>query len=127
LVLQDKVELALARQTRIRKWLLARREVASILWPELRGERSVVVETVNAQDSPTKYTKIKRGLSGFINKTRVSAVADPGSAQNIISAAYAFEKKLTIKCTFNSFQLGNSKTTNSMGMFEVRRVVDQIF
>jgi hypothetical protein len=63
----------------------------------------------------TKYTKIKRGLSGFINATRVSAIADTGSAQNVISAAYASDLKLPIEYTSNPFQLGNSKTVQSMG------------
>jgi hypothetical protein len=41
-----------------------------------------------------RVSKIKRGLSGFINSTRVSAIADTGSAQNVISAAYVSKLRL---------------------------------
>jgi len=66
---------------------------------EIRERR----EVLNIQIGWMKYSKIKRGLSGFINATRVSAIADTGSAQNVISAAYASDLKLPIEYTLSSF------------------------
>ena len=63
----------------------------------------------------TKVSKTKRGLSGFINAKQVSAIADTGSAQNVISAAYASDLKLPIEYNSSSFQLGNSKTVKAIG------------
>jgi hypothetical protein len=47
--------------------------------------------------------KTRGGLSGFINGTQASAIADTGSAQNIISAAYASDMELPIEYTPSSF------------------------
>jgi hypothetical protein len=82
---------------------------------DTRGGKST--EGLNIRVGQTKYSKIRRGLSGFINATRVSAIADTGSAQNIISAAYASDLKLPIQHASTSFQLGNSKVVQSVGTF----------
>ena len=68
-------------------------------------------------DSADTVLKIKRGLSGFVNKdTKVmSAMADTGSTENVISAAYANELKLEIQGSPCLFKLGNSKKTRSLG------------
>lgn len=72
-----------------------------------------------AEGSHLKYVKIKRGLSGFVNGTRVSAIADTGSAQNVISAAYASDMKLLIDSKSSFFKLGNSKTILSIGELKI--------
>lgn len=62
-----------------------------------------------------KITKMKRGLSGFINGRRISALADTGAAQNVISEAYVKEKQLQVNGSPCSFKLGNSKNVQSIG------------
>lgn len=62
-----------------------------------------------------KVLKIKRGLASFVNGTRLSVIADTGATQNIVSAAYAKERKMTMKETSYSFKLGNSAVVKSMG------------
>jgi len=69
----------------------------------------------DVQIGQTRSSKIKRGSSGFTNTTQVSAIADTGSAQNVISAAYASYLKLPIERASSSFQLGNSKAVQSIG------------
>jgi hypothetical protein len=59
--------------------------------------------------------KIKRGLPGFVNGFKVSAMADTGSAQNIISAGYASAMKFNILPSSSSFKLGNSKSIQAIG------------
>ncbi len=59
--------------------------------------------------------KIKRGLPGFVNGSRTSALADTGASQNIVSAAFVQEKGLSIKENRGSFKLGNSKIAQSIG------------
>jgi hypothetical protein len=82
---------------------------------ETTRKRYESTEGPNVQVGRTKYPKIKRGLSGFINTTRASAIADTGSAQNVISAAYALDLMLPIEHTSSSFRVGNSKTVQSIG------------
>jgi hypothetical protein len=82
------------------------------------------MDVFKVKDGQTKYQKIKRGLSGFLNATRVSAIADTGSAQNVISAAYASDLKLPIKHTSSSFQLGNSKTVQSIGKLILEFIIE---
>jgi len=74
-----------------------------------------------------KYTKIKRGLPGFVNKNRVSAIADTGSAQNVMSFAYASDMKLPINYASSSFGLGNSKTIQSIGKLIPYKMVSRNF
>jgi hypothetical protein len=74
-------------------------------------------EAFKDKEIKMKYSKIKRGLSGFINETRVSAMADTGSAQNMISAEHASDMKLQIQYNSSSFRLGNSKKIQSIGKF----------
>ena len=62
-----------------------------------------------------EVSKIKRGLPGFVNGSRTSALADTGAAQNIVSAAFVREKGLSIKEDQGRFRLGNSKITQSVG------------
>ena len=80
-------------------------------------------EGLNGKFRPMKFPKSKRGLSGFINKSRVSAIADTGSAQNVISAAYASDLELPIQHESSSFQLGNSKTVLSIS----RRIAEPVY
>ena len=60
-------------------------------------------------------TKIKRGLSGFVNGLRTSAFPDTGAAENVVSAAFAEERQLEIKNNPSNFRLGNSRVTQSIG------------
>lgn len=95
-------------------------DAAQRLLIETKSEETVrkrreCTEVLNVEVGRAKYSKIKRGLSGFINATRVSAIADTGSALNVISAAYASDLKLPIEYASDSFQLGNSKTVQSIG------------
>lgn len=62
-----------------------------------------------------EVSKIKRGLPGFVNGSRTSALADTGAAQNIVSAAFVQEKGLSIKEDQRRFRLGNSKIAQSVG------------
>ena len=62
-----------------------------------------------------KISKMKRGLSGFVNGSSKSAMADTGSAQNIVSASYVKEMKLPIQGSPSSFRLGNLQKTKSIG------------
>jgi hypothetical protein len=60
-------------------------------------------------------SKIKRGLPGFLNGSRISAFPDTGSVRNVISEAYAKAMKLKIEGSSSGFVLGNSRTTQSLG------------
>ena len=68
----------------------------------------------------TKYSKMKKGISGFVNGTRKSVIADTGSAENVISASYASDMKLNIQHSSHPFQLGNSRTIQSIGESKIQ-------
>ena len=59
--------------------------------------------------------KVKRGLPGFVNGARVSALADTGCSGNLVSLAFAQELKLAIHGSPTKFILGNSTSINSLG------------
>ena len=59
--------------------------------------------------------KVKRGLPGIVNDQRVSAVADTGAGQNVVSAAFARSLNLPVTRKRTTFQLGNSKFVKSIG------------
>ena len=59
--------------------------------------------------------KIKRGLPGFLNGSRISALPDTGASRNIVSMAYVNEKKLQIEDSPTDFKIGNSKVVRSIG------------
>ena len=58
---------------------------------------------------------LKRGLSGTIDGLKVSALADTGAAQNVVSSSFARARKLEVACSRSSFRLGNSKLAHSSG------------
>ena len=62
-----------------------------------------------------RLSKVKRGLPGFVNGKKKSALADTGAAQNVISDAYAKEMKLQVKDSPSLLRLGNRKGTRSLG------------
>ena len=68
--------------------------------------------------SGSKVAKIKRGLPGFVNGSRTSALADTGAAQNIVSAAFAQEKGVFLTGQAAVFRLGNNKKARSIGKIE---------
>ncbi|KAL8916484.1 MAG: hypothetical protein Q9208_008487 [Pyrenodesmia sp. 3 TL-2023] len=60
-------------------------------------------------------SKWKRGLSGFVNGRRVSALADTGSRRNAISQAFAQDMNLRMKPSTSKFIVGNSNIISSIG------------
>ena len=59
--------------------------------------------------------KVKRGLRGFVNGARVSALADTGCSGNSVSLAFAQEMKLALHGSPTKFVLGNSTSIKSLG------------
>ena len=59
--------------------------------------------------------KVKRGLPGFVNGARVSALADTGCSGNLVSLAFAQERKLALHGSPTKFVLGNSTSIKSLG------------
>ena len=62
-----------------------------------------------------KRPKMKRGLPGFVNGVRVSAMPDTGAGVNVISEAYAQKMGLEIVESDASYRLGNSKSGRCIG------------
>lgn len=58
---------------------------------------------------------LKRGLSGTIDGLKVSALADTGAAQNVVSRNFARARKLDVAGSPSSFMQGNSKLAHSLG------------
>ena len=75
----------------------------------------------------SRAAKIKRGLPGFVNGSRTSALADTGAAHNIVSAAFVQERGLSIKEKQGFFRLGNSKIAQSIGKSHFNVHVDPTF
>lgn len=68
------------------------------------------------QDQPSiKLQRLKQGIPGYVNGERMNAFPDTGSAQNVVSAAFAKERGLHIRESEEAFRLGNSKITKSTG------------
>ncbi|KAL9022976.1 MAG: hypothetical protein Q9196_007446, partial [Gyalolechia fulgens] len=65
--------------------------------------------------SRLEKSKVKRGVSGFANGKRVSALPDTGSLRNIVSQTFAREMNLKTKDAPSTFRLGNSKEVRSLG------------
>ncbi|KAL8650992.1 MAG: hypothetical protein Q9210_003498 [Variospora velana] len=63
----------------------------------------------------SRLSKWKRGLSGFVNGKRISALPDTGSLRNVMSEAFAQEMNLKIQNSPSSFTLGNNKLIKSIG------------
>ena len=62
-----------------------------------------------------KISKVKRGLASYVNGARLSVIADTGAMANVISAAYAKQRNMTIDTSSSSFELGNSSLVDSLG------------
>ena len=62
-----------------------------------------------------KEEKTKRGVSGFANGIRVSALPDTGAQDNFVSASFAKDKMLEVKPSSKSFKLGNYMEISSVG------------
>jgi hypothetical protein len=65
---------------------------------------------------PHKEARAKRGVKGFVNGVQKSAIADTGSARNIISAAFAAKLDVQVYHQRETFKLGNTKEIQSLGM-----------
>lgn len=61
------------------------------------------------------FKKVKRGMSGYVNGLKVSALPDTGASQNIMTLAYAQRNNLQIKPSRNAFMLGNGRSVMSIG------------
>lgn len=59
--------------------------------------------------------KLKRGLSGTIDGLEVSALADTGAAQNVVSSNFARAQKFDVAGSPSSFRQGNSTLAHSLG------------
>lgn len=77
---------------------------------------------VRNRDPPTrnltsfrKMSKMKRGVPGYVNGRRVSALADTGAQETFITAHFAKENGIKVKASSRSFKLGNSTETSSIG------------
>ena len=88
-----------------------------ICLPKSNDDAHTVNRSHHAQylDFQSKKTTLKRGLLGFVNGSRVTALADTGATQNVISAALARKRHLLVEGPPQTFRLGNSTTTESMG------------
>ena len=97
---------------------------ANVSWNQLKmidSDRSILSTSKLITRFGDRVVKIKRGLPGFINGSRTSALADTGAAQNVISAAFAQEMGLVLQGKAAVFRLGNSKRAQSIG--EIRQAV----
>ena len=65
-------------------------------------------------------SKLKRGLSGTIDGFKVSALADTGAAQNVVSSDFARALELDVAGSPSSFRQGNSKLVQSLGTLNNR-------
>ena len=64
--------------------------------------------------------KLKRGLSGTIDGLEVSALADTGAAQNVVSSNFAGALKLDVAGSLSLFRQGNSTFAHSLGTSKYR-------
>jgi hypothetical protein len=69
----------------------------ALVYPQVEiTELEKALLELDKRDEKT-YLKTKRGISGFVNGSRKSAIADTGSAKNVISAAYSRSDPNTTK------------------------------
>ena len=71
--------------------------------------------TGSAAGDTKRHKVLKRGLSGTIDGLKVSALADTGAAQNVVSSNFARARKLDVVGSPSSFMQGNSKLAHSLG------------
>lgn len=83
--------------------------------PSSPGDKLPPVDELREEKGHIFTIKIKRGLSGFVNGSRTSALPDTGASENVVSVAFAEERQLEIKNNPTRFRLGNSKVTQSIG------------
>ncbi|KAL8668307.1 MAG: hypothetical protein Q9168_007065 [Polycauliona sp. 1 TL-2023] len=85
-----------------------------------RGLQGRVQAITSHSDSVKKsLSKVKRGLPGFVNGVRVSAFPDTGSSRNVVSLAFAQDRKLDVQGKPTHLRLGNSSYTKSLGTVKV--------
>ena len=70
----------------------------------------------SATGDTKRHKVLKRGLSGTIDGLKVSALADTGAAQNIVSSNFARARELNVAGSPSSFRQGNSRLVHSLGM-----------
>ena len=69
----------------------------------------------SAAGDTRRHEVLKRGLSGTIDGLKVSALADTGAAQNVVSSNFARARNLDVGGSPSSFRLGNSTLARSLG------------
>ncbi|KAG8533929.1 uncharacterized protein KY384_001670 [Bacidia gigantensis] len=63
-----------------------------------------------------KVKRVKRGLASLVNGSRLSVIADTGAGQNMMSALYAKQRKLSVdSSSTGKFKIGNSSIITSIG------------
>lgn len=61
------------------------------------------------------FKKMKRGLSGFVNGRKVSALPDTGASQNTITLDYVLHNNLKMEPSQTLITLGSNETITSLG------------
>ena len=80
----------------------------------------LIDEPRHPEGSNEERLELKRGLSGTIDGLKVSALADTGAAQNVVSSNFARARKLDVAGPPSSFRLGNSQLAHSLGTLKNR-------
>lgn len=69
----------------------------------------------NTSPQPGRLLRTKQGLAGFINGSKIAAMADTGSRKNVISEHYAKRLGLAIEGSPSTFEIGSSRKIHSIG------------
>ena len=81
------------------------------------GEQRRQLTPVEPTTQGRSLLKTKQGLIGFANGTIITAMADTGSRKNVMSATYAKKLDLRIERLPSTFEIGNSRKIQSIGMY----------
>jgi hypothetical protein len=101
-------------KTRLRQWNFQKKR-RDIDWQAVAGINSNGDDLPAVQSLHAKRPKKKRGLPGFVNGVRVSAMPDTGAGVNVVSEAYAQKMGLEIVESDASYRLGNSRSGRCIG------------
>ena len=81
------------------------------------GEQRAQLTPVESTTQSRSLLKAKQGLIGFANGSSITAMADTGSRKNVISASYAKKLDLRTEGLSSTFEIGNSRKIQSIGMY----------
>ncbi len=93
-------------------------EIESRMFRKSLEKERTMLELKRFFDKPIQKAgavKLKQGLVGFANGADIAAMADTGSRENIISAAYAKDLGLKVEGSPSSFKIGNAQKIQSLG------------